>query len=161
MNIKLIVRMLPFVLAAVPAPLMADQDSGEKHFSRCVACHLAEGQGIPGAFPPLKDRLAKLTHSELGRQYVVQVIYGGLMGLISVNGQSYSGVMPAQAGDLSAKNVSDMLNYAVNKIEKDSKPSDWVPFSEAEILRLSKTKGNPMSNGSLRKQLLEKQPELK
>ncbi|GAA6150660.1 hypothetical protein NBRC116587_00790 [Pseudoteredinibacter isoporae] len=83
------------------------------------------------------------------------------MGLISVGGQNYSGVMPAQAGDLTAKDVSDLLNYAVDTVDKEGKPEGWVPFSEKEVADLSKHKGNPMSNGSLRKRLLEKQPELK
>ncbi|MBB6520948.1 c-type cytochrome [Pseudoteredinibacter isoporae] len=142
-------------------PLMAETDQAEKHFARCVACHLAEGQGIPGAFPPLKNRLAKMSNSELGRQYVVQVLYGGLMGMITVEGQNYSGVMPAQTGDLSAKEVSELLNYAVNKVDKNGKPENWKPFSEKEVERLSKTKGNPVSNGNLRKQLLENQRDLK
>lgn len=160
-NIKLMAKTALLASAVFSAPLLAENDKAEKHFARCVACHLAEGQGIPGAFPPLKNRLAKLTGSELGRQYLVQVVYTGLMGVISVGDQSYSGFMPGQANDLTPKEVSDMLNYAVNEVDKDSKPDNWKPFSEDEIVRLSKVKSTSISNRDLRKQLLESQPELK
>lgn len=154
---------MPFVSLVLAVVLFssssyAQTDQGEEHFKRCVACHLADGQGIPGAFPPLKNRLGAFSSSDLGRQYIVQTLYGGLMGTISVDGQMYSGVMPAQAGDLSAKEVSDLLNYALEKL---GKPDNWKAFTEKEIAQRNQSKGNPMSNGQLRQKLLKAQPELK
>lgn len=163
MNILKAMIPLTFLSAVVvclsfSASSHAQSEKAAAHFKRCVACHLADGQGIPGAFPPLKNRLGKLSSSDLGRQYVVQTLYGGLMGLISVEGQSYSGVMPAQVGDLSAKEVSDLLNYAVGKL---GQPDDWKAFTEKEISERNQVKGNPMSNGQLRTKLLQAQPKLK
>lgn len=138
----------------------AASNSAEQHFSRCVACHLSDGQGIPGAFPPLKNRLAKISSSEIGRQYLVQVLNGGLMGMIKVNGQVYSGVMPAQSGDLNSQQIAELLNYAVDKLDAEVKPASWQAFTKAEIEKRSQVKGNPLANAELRKQLLQKQPEL-
>lgn len=142
------------------SPGLLQASEAEQHYARCVACHLADGQGIPGAFPPLKNRLAKIASSELGRQYLVQVLNGGLMGMIKVNGQTYSGVMPAQTGDLSAQQIANLLNYATEKLDAENKSKSWQPFSEQEIKSLSKNKGNPVANANLRKQLITKQPEL-
>ena len=33
-------------------------------YQRCAACHLPTGEGIPGAFPPLKGRVAKIAASD-------------------------------------------------------------------------------------------------
>ncbi len=58
--------------------------------ANCVACHQADGRGVPGVFPPLVDN----PNVEDG-EYVATVIRNGLTGEIEVNGETYSGAMPA------------------------------------------------------------------
>lgn len=70
---------------------------GEVNFQRCVACHLVDGSGIPGAFPKLKGRLASIVQLDGGRDYLTMVVSSGLTGPITVAGSQYMGVMPAQS----------------------------------------------------------------
>ncbi|MCH2193223.1 MAG: cytochrome c [Kordia sp.] len=71
----------------------------------CVQCHLANGEGVPKAFPPLKgsDWLTdKVVESIRSVKY-------GLKGQITVNGVKYQGIMSPLG--LSDKQVADVMNY--------------------------------------------------
>jgi len=75
----------------------------------CIQCHLGKGEGIPGAFPPLaksdwltKDNITK----------AIQVVKYGQTGEITVNGETYNGVM-AELG-LYDDEVADVMNYILN-----------------------------------------------
>jgi nitrite reductase (NO-forming) len=74
----------------------------------CTVCHMAEGQGLPGVFPPLakSDYLMK----DLDRS--IKAMVDGLTGEIEVNGTKYNGVMPASG--LDDKDIADVLNYIRN-----------------------------------------------
>jgi len=74
----------------------------------CMACHLNEGQGIAGVFPPLakSDYLMK----DLDRS--IKVLIEGQQGEITVNGKKYNGAMPATG--LDDQDISDVLNYIRN-----------------------------------------------
>jgi len=92
-----------------PAPARAPAAAvdGKAEFERqCSACHQAEGQGVPGAFPPLagnpdlfRDRL-----------FPVRVILKGLQGAITVKGERYSGVMPP-FDHLADAEIAAVVNY--------------------------------------------------
>ncbi len=71
----------------------------------CVACHQAEGQGIPGAFPPL----AKSDWLNQDPKRAIAVVKTGLSGPITVNGNKFDGVMPALA--LSNEDIANVLTY--------------------------------------------------
>src|SRR5690606_13764052 len=60
----------------------------------CAACHQAEGQGMPGTFPPLakSDYLASASAEKLAGHIV-----HGLSGPLTVNGNTYNGAMPPMA----------------------------------------------------------------
>lgn len=74
----------------------------------CVTCHLAEGTGMEGVFPPLanSDYLAK------NKERSIHAIKFGQEGEITVNGTVYNNVMPAQG--LSDQEVADVMNYIQN-----------------------------------------------
>jgi mono/diheme cytochrome c family protein len=74
----------------------------------CVTCHLNNGKGIPGAFPPL-DNSNWLTEK---RTESIHAIKYGLRGPIEVNGEKYNSVM-ADMG-LTNKEVADVMNYINN-----------------------------------------------
>jgi mono/diheme cytochrome c family protein len=71
----------------------------------CIGCHQAEGQGIPGTFPPLakSDYLADKLRA-------VHAVVDGLTEPIEVNGQRYHGVMPPM-GHLKDEEIADILTY--------------------------------------------------
>ncbi len=80
----------------------------EVYTELCVTCHLVDGKGMEGAFPPLagSDFLMK------NPQKAIHAIKFGLEGEITVNGQTYNNVMPAPG--LNNQEVADVMNYILN-----------------------------------------------
>lgn len=72
----------------------------------CLACHQANGEGIPNAFPPLagSDYLVKNDASN-----IIDIVVHGKTGPITVNGKTYDGIMPAQS--LTNEEVANVLTY--------------------------------------------------
>ena len=75
----------------------------------CMACHQADGKGMPGAFPPLagSDYLLGDPARAVG------VVVNGLQGEVVVNGNKFNSVMPAMV-QLSDQQIADALTYAMN-----------------------------------------------
>ncbi len=150
------------VILAISGPAIAeDMNRSGEEYARCAACHLASGEGIPGAFPPLKNRVAKIAAITEGRAYLVSVVNAGLMGGITVDGIPYMGVMPAQGTSYDAQGISDALNYAIQVVDAGNVGPDWKPFSAEEVQSLL---GNSSKNGQeslqRRNALLEQNPDL-
>lgn len=75
----------------------------------CVACHQAEGQGIPGAIPPLAG--SDFLNEDEAR--AIGVVLNGLDGAITVNGEAYNSVMPLL--QLSDDDVANVLTYVYSQ----------------------------------------------
>ena len=110
------------------------QDVGETTFqSNCVACHQAEGQGIPGAFPPLAGHVPELLAPEGGRTYLIHVLLYGLQGQINVAGQSYNGAMPAWP-QLSDEQIAGVLTHIATAWENEAELAEgFEPFTADEV----------------------------
>ncbi|HYL27190.1 MAG TPA: cytochrome b N-terminal domain-containing protein [Candidatus Nitrosotalea sp.] len=81
---------------------------GASVFSQnCASCHGAQGQGVPGSFPPLAKNPAVTGDPSK----VVGIVLSGLHGAISVNGQSYNGQMPPWKGTLTNKQLADVITF--------------------------------------------------
>ncbi|HUH27088.1 copper-containing nitrite reductase [Gelidibacter sp.] len=74
----------------------------------CIACHQAEGQGIPGAFPPL----AKSDYLNADVDRAIEAVLFGLSGEITVNGEKYNSIMTAQM--ISQEEVANVMTYVYN-----------------------------------------------
>lgn len=74
----------------------------------CAACHQVNGQGIPGAFPPL----AKSDFLMSDKKRAIRTVVHGLEGKIQVNGAEYNGVMPALG--LDDEDIANVLTYVRN-----------------------------------------------
>ena len=86
----------------------ATNANGAKVFaSNCASCHGAQGQGLPGAFPPLANNPVVIGDPNK----VIGIVTSGLHGQISVSGMSYNGQMPAWKGQLSNKDIADVITY--------------------------------------------------
>jgi hypothetical protein len=101
-------------------------------FKRCAACHLPTGAGVPGAIPPLTEHVGRIAATPVGRAYLVSVVAVGLSGPIEVDGQAYSGVMPAQR-TLQDPEVAAALNHLISSWSKGVVPKDWRPFTAEEV----------------------------
>ncbi len=96
--------------SANKATLSERISKGKKQFETiCAACHQANGQGLPGAFPPLagSDYLAE------DPMRAVHAILNGLTGPITVNGKNYNAVMPNLAY-LTDSQVADVVTFVIN-----------------------------------------------
>jgi ubiquinol-cytochrome c reductase cytochrome b subunit len=82
--------------------------NGAKVFStNCSSCHGAQGQGLPGSFPPLANN--PVVTGDPNK--VIGIVLTGLHETITVNGQTYNGVMPPWKGTLSNKDIADVISY--------------------------------------------------
>ena len=89
--------------AEVASAATGKGSKGETLFqANCAACHQANGQGLPGAFPPLagSDYIAK------DPKVLMEVTLMGKQGKMTVNGKEYNNIMPSMSylsdGDLAA-----------------------------------------------------------
>lgn len=110
------------------------QSTGEATYqANCVACHQANGQGIPAAFPPLAGHVPDLLAPEGGRTYLIHTLLYGLQGSITVDGQTYNGVMPAWQ-HLDDAQLADVLSYISAAWENEADlPEGFEPFTAEEV----------------------------
>lgn len=92
------------VASGAVGDLMANGEA--VYLANCAACHQPNGQGLPGAFPPL----AQSDFLEGNRRDVMQAALFGLSGPITVNGVDYNGVMPSM-GYLADEELAAALTY--------------------------------------------------
>ncbi len=101
--------------------------------SNCAACHMPEGQGVPGAFPPI----AKSDWLMKDRKRAIQTVMFGLQTPIVVNGQKYEGVMPSLG--LSDDDIANVLNFARNSLgNAPAKGDKAITAQEVRGLRAKK-----------------------
>jgi len=82
---------------------------GEKiYMEKCIVCHQANGEGITGAFPPLKD--SDYLFADKVRA-VAQVLNGSNEGIV-VNGVTYTAPMPQQVNTY--EEAVAVVNYVLN-----------------------------------------------
>lgn len=90
----------------IPARTLEQRLAGGKRIyeSSCFACHQSNGQGLPGAFPPLaKSDFLK------NKEKSISAVIHGLEGPIKVNGKEYDSIMPAQL--LSDEDAANVMTY--------------------------------------------------
>lgn len=122
----------PVLLAALALAGTASAQSpdGATLYQRCAACHLPDGAGVPGAFPPLRADFAALAARPAGRRYLVLAVTRGLAGPLLVEGKPYRGVMPAQSL-LDDAGVAAVLNHVAVQVAKAG--PGVRPFTPAEV----------------------------
>ena len=89
--------------------LAEKMESGKQIYMKtCFACHQAEGQGIPNAFPPLAN--SDYLNANVSR--AIEIVLKGKTGEITVNGEKYNSVMTRQA--ISNDEIADVMTYIYN-----------------------------------------------
>jgi mono/diheme cytochrome c family protein len=83
-------------------------DGREIYQDFCIQCHLDNGKGVKGTFPPL----ANSDYLQNNLEASIRGIKYGLRGEIKVNGTTYNGVMTNQG--LDEEEVADVMNYILN-----------------------------------------------
>lgn len=140
-----------FLAACAEAGNDAEPGSDAQAYATCAACHLPDGAGVPGAFPPVRNRAAKIAALDGGREYLVTVVVYGLMGTIQVDGVQYFGVMAGNTGMLDNEDIAAALNYLIFDLN-DGDADGIAPFTAEEVaaVRESVAVKSPAAAGELR-----------
>jgi mono/diheme cytochrome c family protein len=98
------------VSASSKSSLAASVTRGKIVYEKyCLACHQADGSGVPNMNPPLTQ-----TSWVLGSKTVlVQQILKGSHGKVEIDGDTFHNTMPAQA-QLTDQQIADVLTYVRN-----------------------------------------------
>jgi len=134
----------PVAAAAPPGKSVYDQ--------HCAACHQARGTGVPGAFPPLADHVPLLLAVPNGRNYVEHVVLDGLQGTLTVQGNTYNGVMPPWGPQLSDQQIADALDY-IATAWGNVRPAGQGPFTATELAQARSERLTPQQGYQLRQKL--------
>lgn len=101
---------------------------GEAVFTaNCAACHQASGEGLSGAFPPLKGNSAV---NDADPTLHIHTVLFGAHGL-TIGGVSYASQMPPFGPQLSDQDVADVIDY-----ERSAWGNRGAPVSAAEVARI-------------------------
>ena len=97
--------------ASLRAPDALRMRNGRGLFDdNCAACHQANGEGIPGAFP----NLAKSDFLQACPTCAIDFVVNGHTGRVIVNGKPYDGSMPPIGTGLTDQDIADIVTYALN-----------------------------------------------
>ncbi|RUO69027.1 c-type cytochrome [Pseudidiomarina salinarum] len=122
----------PVILSAsVVLAALISQDAhavnGKKSYAaNCQACHQAEGQGIPGAFPPLNDN----PHIQQDKLHIARTVLKGMSGELEVKGKTYNAAMPAQP-HLTDVEIAQIATYILQQF--DNGGGTVTPEEVAEV----------------------------
>ena len=88
---------------------LSPKDRGKKIFAaNCQTCHQANGQGVPGQYPPL----AGSEFTTGGSRRMGMIVLKGLQGPVKVKGQQYgSAVMQPWDKTLTDQKIADVMTY--------------------------------------------------
>lgn len=75
--------------------------------STCAACHQLNGQGVPGAFPPLAGSEWVVGSEER----IIRIVLNGLQGPIKVAGHDFNNVMAPLGAVLNDDKIANVLSY--------------------------------------------------
>ncbi len=97
--------------AASGALTIEDQvEAGKVLFTgTCSVCHQANGQGLPGVFPPL----ARSDFIAADPKRTIGILLHGLSGKVTVNGKEYDSVMPPMT-QLNDDEIANILTFVLN-----------------------------------------------
>jgi mono/diheme cytochrome c family protein len=82
-------------------------DGAVIYLANCSSCHQTNGEGVPGAFPPLAGNPIVTGNPAA----VITIVNDGLEGRVVVNGEAYSGIMPHWKGLITDEQIAAVLTY--------------------------------------------------
>lgn len=102
--------------AATQTADKAQMSGSAVYNGKCAVCHQANGQGMPGAFPPLVD-----SEYVLGDPSVpVRIVLHGIQGHLEVKGVAYNGAMPAWATQLTDEEIAAVVTFIRSELGGNS-----------------------------------------
>ncbi len=90
------------VVTVTPAQL------GKKvYMATCFACHMIDGKGVAGAFPPL----AGSDWAQGSEERIIRIVLHGLNGKVTVSGKDFENGMPGLSASLKDDQIANVLTY--------------------------------------------------
>ncbi|UKN02046.1 cytochrome c [Paracrocinitomix mangrovi] len=90
-------------------PAVSVYPKGKEIYDRsCIACHMEDGKGLEGTFPPLAASDYLLANPKRALKQVLE----GSSEVMVVNGVEYDNVMPPQS--VSEEEAVEVVNYILN-----------------------------------------------
>jgi mono/diheme cytochrome c family protein len=107
------------VAADFAVPVSAD--GGQLYTAQCVACHQANGTGVPGVFPPLAAS-EWVNANDPG--VTIRILLHGIKGPITVAGTQYNGEMPHFGDKLSDAELAALVNHVRTSFGNSASTTD-------------------------------------
>lgn len=79
----------------------------EIYMAQCMNCHMEQGEGMEGVFPPVAK-----SNFLANRDRLIKIVLKGMRGPITVNGKAYDSEMVGF--ELTDEQASDVINYVRN-----------------------------------------------
>ncbi len=118
------------IAASVSGQDKANQSSADRgkliYEQHCLACHQADGSGVPSLAPPLIE--GQFVGGESSR--LIQVVLNGMEG-IEIKGEYYANPMPP-FNYLSDEEIADVLTYVRANFRNNAPP---VTAAEVKAIR--------------------------
>jgi mono/diheme cytochrome c family protein len=106
---------------------------GKALFSaNCITCHQANGQGIPGQYPPLAGSEIVLGPAV---NHTIAIVLKGLQGPLTVKGQAFNNAMQPWEGQYTDQQLAAILTYVRSDWGNNAPPvtADMIKQIRAEI----------------------------
>ena len=106
---------------------------GKALFSaNCITCHQANGQGIPGQYPPLAGSDIVLGPA---LNHTIAIVLKGLQGPVTVKGQAFNNAMQPWEGQYTDQQLAAILTYVRSDWGNNGSPvtADMVKQIRTEI----------------------------
>jgi mono/diheme cytochrome c family protein len=81
--------------------------TGAEVYATCTACHMATGQGLPGAFPPLAGSEWVTGRAEIP----IAIVLHGMQGEVTVKGAKYNSVMTPWGTTFNDQEIANVVTY--------------------------------------------------
>ena len=143
-NLPSILANRPSPYATVSAATQGPTNPGEQTYQTvCAACHQANAQGLPGAFPPLAE--SEWVNGD--PETMVRIVIAGLSGPITVKGVPFNAMMPPPPG-LDDEKVAAVVTFVRSNFGNKASAVDaaLVKAVRAEIAN----RGKPWTAEELR-----------
>ena len=109
--IKFLILLLTAILFCIIESNAQNMQKGKKIYeTRCLACHQADGGGVPNMNAPL-DGASNVVGNDIAR--LVRIIRYGYNERVALDGFYYSNAMTASP-DLKDNDIADLLTYIRN-----------------------------------------------
>ncbi len=84
----------------------AEHPGKKVYNSVCMVCHMTDGSGVPGMYPPIYE--SEFVNGDVTE--LIKIVLEGKSGKVEVKGETYNNIMPPQA-NLTDQQIADVLTF--------------------------------------------------